>query len=155
MPRAAYLASPICAAKPATNALPPMRPIAASLNPNCARISASSEKIASLDAGAVIVQDENNRWAESPEDAVRLGQAEPVGQRVGLRHGPNHFNSGGLNFSRRHARPPGPLRREDDRGAVRSSLVWSPPCALLVPDVGPGLSVPDHGDDVGNFPRTD
>ncbi len=31
---------------------------------------ANSEKIASLEPGSVILQDEENRWAESPEDAV-------------------------------------------------------------------------------------
>lgn len=43
---------------------------------------ASSEKIASLLAGAVIVQDENNRWAESPADAVARHLAAGISRRL-------------------------------------------------------------------------
>ncbi|MEM1092790.1 MAG: ABC-type transport auxiliary lipoprotein family protein, partial [Pseudomonadota bacterium] len=43
---------------------------------------ANSEKIASLLAGAVVVQDENNRWAESPADAVARHLAASISRRL-------------------------------------------------------------------------
>ncbi|MEM9533980.1 MAG: PqiC family protein [Pseudomonadota bacterium] len=43
---------------------------------------ASSERIASLNAGAAIVQDENNRWAESPADAVARHLAAGISRRL-------------------------------------------------------------------------
>ncbi|MFK7957104.1 MAG: membrane integrity-associated transporter subunit PqiC [Lysobacterales bacterium] len=41
---------------------------------------ARGEKIASLQAGSTILQDDKNRWAESPEDAVARNLAAAIGK---------------------------------------------------------------------------